>query len=314
MVRRRRAASRPGETPDRRRRAPRTPGPLGPLGSVGSIGPAGSSRALRRPTVVLGRPRLGAREAAEAPPHPVTEVTGAARDVVDQLHQRVLGAAHMRGVVGRRLPEGVPHRGVPVLVAARVVAVHDPLVVPGGRPLLQLGGPHGGEGVRAGQHVQDLQHRVAQVAARLVLLGLLQERVHVHLVQVVAARDLHQAPHGGLEVLADQQSRAVGGQLRLAEPLAQRGHDRHDRHVAQRDPGDPDGEGGQEEQDRPVDRVPGQGVPDLVPDDRPHLLLVEQLDQARGDDDDRLVQADAHRVRHRVLVDVHRGTFSRSRM
>lgn len=213
----------------------------------------------------------------------------------------------MRGVVGRGLPEGVPHRGVLVLVAARVVAVHGPLVLAGGRPLLQLGGPDRGERVRAGQHVEDLQHGVAQVAAGLVLLGLLQEGVHVHLVQVVAARDLHQAPHRSLQVLADQQARAVGGQLRLAEPLAQRGHDRHDRDVAQRNPGDPDGQRGQEEQDGPVDRVPGQGVPDLVPDDRPHLLLVEELDQARGDDDDRLVQADAHRVRGRVLLDVHRG-------
>ncbi len=212
----------------------------------------------------------------------------------------------MRGVVRRGLTEGVRHRGVLVLGAARVVAVHDPLVVAALGPLLQLGRADRGEGVRAGQHVQDLQHGVAQVAARLVLLGLLQERVHVHLVQMVAARDLHQAAHRGLEVLADQQTGAVRGQLRLAEPLAQRGHDRHDRDGAQRDPGDPDGEVGQEQQDGPVHGVPGQRVPDLMADDRPHLLLVEQLDEPRGHHDDRLVQADAHRVRLRVLVDVHR--------
>ncbi len=123
---------------------------------------------------------------------------------------------------------------------------------------------------------------------------------------MVAARDLHQPPHRGPDVLAHQQARPVGGQLRLAEPLPQRRDDRHDRQVAQRDPGDLQREARQEQQDGAVHRVPGQRVPDLVPDDRPHLLLVEQLHQPRADHDDRLVQADAHRGRLRVLRDVHR--------
>jgi hypothetical protein len=45
-------------------------------------------------------------------------------------------------------------------------------------------------------------------------------------------------------------------------------------------------------------------VPDLVPDDEPQLLVVEQVQQPGVDDDERMVGAERHRVRRRVLPDV----------
>src|SRR5690606_37893348 len=137
--------------------------------------PGGSGVVARRaaavpgvPGVPVGRtprvPRAPGGEAAEAAADAVAQVAGAARDVVDQLHQRVLGVLHLAGVAARRLPPGVPHRGVLVLLAARVVTVHDPLEVAGGLPRLQLGGPHGREGARAGQLVEGLHAGGAQVA------------------------------------------------------------------------------------------------------------------------------------------------------
>ncbi|CAM5732055.1 hypothetical protein SBADM41S_02950 [Streptomyces badius] len=44
---------------------------------------------------------------------------------------------------------------------------------------------------------QDLEHGVAEIAALLVLVGLGEEGVHVHLVEAVASRDLHQTAHPG---------------------------------------------------------------------------------------------------------------------
>jgi hypothetical protein len=49
--------------------------------------------------------------------------------------------------------------------------------------------------------------------------------------------------------------------------------------------------------------VAGQHVPQLVPDDEPDLLVVHQVDHAAGDDDERLVGAQRHRVDRRVLAD-----------
>ncbi|GAA3064349.1 hypothetical protein GCM10020000_54930 [Streptomyces olivoverticillatus] len=51
--------------------------------------------------------------------------------------------------------------------------------------------------------------------------------------------------------------------------------------------------------------MPGQRVAHLVAHDRTHLLLVQQLHQPGGQHDDRLVQADAHGVGLRILLDEH---------
>ncbi|CAK7284625.1 hypothetical protein SGPA1_30498 [Streptomyces misionensis JCM 4497] len=308
-------SSRRGGREDARARVARPGRAPGPPGRGARLARAGPGRGVSDAVGPLALLRLRGRavlrrgralEAVEAALDPAAQVARAAREVADQLHQRILGGLHVARVARRGLAEGVAEGGVLVLVPPRVVAVHDPLVVPRFGPPLQLGRPHGGERVRAGQHVEDLQHGIAQITPGVVLLRLLQERVHVHLVQMVAARDLHQAAHRGPYVLAHQQPGPVGGQLRLAEPLPQRRDEPHDRQIAQRDPRHLQRQAGQEEQDRAVHRVAGQRVAHLVPDDRPHLLLVQELHQPRGDHDDRLVQADAHRVRLRVLRDVHR--------
>ena len=131
---------------------------------------------------------------------------------------------------------------------------------------------------------------------------------------MLAAGQLHQAPHRGLRVLPGQQAGPVAGELGLAEPLLERGDQRHDGQVAERDPADPGGQVGEDQQHRPVDRVTGHRVSDLVADHGPQLLLVEQLDQAAGDHDDRGVHADAHGVDQRPCMASSSGTFSRSRM
>jgi hypothetical protein len=51
--------------------------------------------------------------------------------------------------------------------------------------------------------------------------------------------------------------------------------------------------------------MPGQDVPYLVPDDRAQLLRIAKVDQAGVDHDERLLEADGHRVRERRLRDVH---------
>ena len=56
-----------------------------------------------------------------------------------------------------------------------------------------------------------------------------------------------------------------------------------------------------------VDRVPADGVAELVAEDEAHLLVVEQVDQRGADDDEGLVHADRHRVRDRVGGDVELG-------
>jgi hypothetical protein len=50
--------------------------------------------------------------------------------------------------------------------------------------------------------------------------------------------------------------------------------------------------------------VPGQDVPELVPDDEPQFLLVVQVDQTGGDHKERPVPADRHGVYLRGLHDV----------
>ena len=62
-----------------------------------------------------------------------------------------------------------------------------------------------------------------------------------------------------------------------------------------------------QQQQGPVDGVAALRVAELVGDDEPHLLLVEQVEQRGVDHDDRLVHADGHRVGDRVVDDVELG-------
>ena len=89
----------------------------------------------------------------------------------------------------------------------------------------------------------------------------------------------------------------------MREPLLEPPDDGPQADVPDRHPGDPGGELDEDQQHRAVDRVPGQDVPELVADHPAQLLLVVQVDQPRGDHDERPVPADRHRVRDRVLHD-----------
>src|ERR1700685_2989238 len=66
---------------------------------------------------------------------------------------------------------------------------------------------------------------------------------------------------------------------------------------------DPRGQQNQVVQHGPVDRVPGQNVAELVPDHRPELLGVEQVDQTRVEHDEGVVGAERHRVHQGSLRD-----------
>ena len=77
-------------------------GPCAPSSPFARPPPSALSEPLRGPVV-----RRGRAGAAETAPHPAAQVTRPARDVADQLHQRVLGALHAVGVVAGGFPEGV---------------------------------------------------------------------------------------------------------------------------------------------------------------------------------------------------------------
>jgi hypothetical protein len=131
------------------------------------------------------------------------------------------------------------------------------------------------------------------------------EGIGVHFPQPGPAGELHQDPAGRLDVLTGEQAGPVAGQLGLAEPFFQAEDDRAQADVGDREPGEPGGEHDQDQQHRPVGRVPGQNVPYLMPDDRAQFLRVAQVDQAGVDHDERLLEADGHRVRERCLRDIH---------
>ena len=77
--------------------------------------------------------------------------------------------------------------------------------------------------MRAHDRVQDLEHRVPRVAARLVLLGLTNELLDAQLIAVLlAAGELHLGAHHDVQILRDEQSGAIRRELALALPLEQR--------------------------------------------------------------------------------------------
>src|SRR5947208_1550944 len=72
------------------------------------------------------------------------------------------------------------------------------VVVAGFGPALQLGRAHGVEGMGAEHDAEDLADAIERPARLLVLLGLDQEAVEIHLLHVPAARELEvHAERGG---------------------------------------------------------------------------------------------------------------------
>jgi glutamate 5-kinase len=244
-----------------------------------------------------------AAAAAEAVEDAAARVRERVGDAAEDPGERVLRPAP-RVLIGLgRVAHFIAEGRVAVVVAAGVVAAEDALVFAVRDPVVELGEPHDGERVRVALELEQLQDAVAQVGHRVVLAGLLAEGVRVQLGQVRPARQLHQRPLGGIGVLAGQQPGPVTRQLGLAEPLFQAPDDGPQSEDADRHPGDPRGELEQPEQHGPVDRVSGQDVPELVPDDEPQLFLVVQVHQAGGDHDERVVLAERHRVDDRILGD-----------
>lgn len=69
----------------------------------------------------------------------------------------------------------------------------------------------------------QLVDAVADIVDLLVLSGLLEERRDVDLREIGAAREVDVGAQRGLRILPAEQAGPVAGQLRLPEPLAQRG-------------------------------------------------------------------------------------------
>ena len=199
-----------------------------------------------------------------------------------------------------------------VLVAAAapdVVAGHDLVEAARALPAKQLGRANRVHRVRAHDGVEDLQNGVPRVAAGLVLLRLANELVDAQLVAVrLAAGELHFRAHHRVQVLHGEQAGAVRRELALAAPLEQRELEGQQRRrgeegkIAHPEVHENDG-------DRRVRRVAAHDVTELVAENRAKLVLVEDLEQPGVNHDERLVEADGHRVRDRCLAHVELGSL-----
>src|SRR3984957_15124809 len=112
--------------------------------------------------------------AAAAVGHPVEQAAAgsrrALRDAAEDADQRVLGPAPRLLVGLGGVPDLLAHRGVGVLVPARVVAAEDPLVLAVRGPVVELSEPDQRERARVPLQLQDLQDAVPQVRHRVVLV------------------------------------------------------------------------------------------------------------------------------------------------
>ena len=191
--------------------------------------------------------------------------------------------------------------------AQRVVAGQHLGVLPAPDPATQLRGPQHREGVGLPLQREQLEHAVPQVPDRVVLGGLGQERVDLHLADPGPAGGLHQRPQRGVRVLADQQPGPVGGELRLARPLLQRGHHGAHPERPERHPGHPGRHPDQVEQQGPVDRVAGGDVPDLVADHEAQLVVRHQVHGGCVQHHEGPVQTERDRVHPGVVHQVELG-------
>ena len=152
----------------------------------------------------------------------------------------------------------------------------------------------------APQHAEDFEDPVDRPAALLELLGLREERVQVHLRHVAAPGELQVHAQRRGRVLAREQPRAVGRQLAFAEPLEQGELDRQNGDAGEeRQRGETDVE--EQDQQRVIEGVPAHDVPQLVAKHVAELVVVEQLERPRLDDDERLVHPEGARVGERGL-------------
>ena len=174
--------------------------------------------------------------------------------------------------------------------AAGVLAAQDPVVLAARDPALQLGGADGVHRMGERQRAEHLVDHVEPLAARGVLVRLLHERVDVELpgegLAAAAAGHLHVEPLRRHDVLGAEQAGAVGGELRLPGPLEEGEPDRKHRQAgehrqrAEADQGEDRGDGA-------VERVPADHVAQLVGQQHPQLVVVEQLERGRVDHDER---------------------------
>ena len=167
------------------------------------------------------------------------------------------------------------------------------------------------------ERAQHLVDHVESFAAGRVLVRLLHEGVHVELsgepVAPAAAGHLHVQPLRHHDVLPAQEPGPVRGQLGLPGPLEKGEPHRKHREA---------GEHGQrakadhreDRRDGAVERVAAHHVAQLVREQHPQLVVVQQLDRGRVDHDERFVDAVRAGVEERRLGDVELGDFGQSKV
>src|SRR2546426_404036 len=164
----------------------------------------------------------------------------------------------------------------------------------------QRAGREGVEGVRWGEVIDDFEHAVQCPPRFLILLRLLEERVEIHLLHVAAARHFQEHPHRSGRILSREKARTIGRELALPIPLEQRELDgseddpRQEREEVHPDEHD-------EHEDGVVQRVTAHHVPDLVTEQDAHLVVVEQVQRAGVDHDERPVHPVGSRIHERGL-------------
>jgi hypothetical protein len=164
-----------------------------------------------------------------------------------------------------------------------------------------------------GQRAQHLVHHVEPFAARGVLVCLLHEGVDVELsgegLAPAASGHLHVHPLGGHDVLRAQQPGPISRQLGLAGPLEegqpdrQHGQAREGRQRSQADQR-------QHRRNGAVEGMAAHDVPELVGEQDPQLIIVQQLDGGGVNHDERLIDPVCAGVEKRSLRHVqlgHRG-------
>src|SRR6185312_138315 len=183
------------------------------------------SRPRDHPAAGARRARVRARRSPRREP---SSIAPGRADGIRRARQTVLelvdGLAGLVAVIPGGIDVVFLERLIGVALAAAEIVAGENLVE-ASRPLpaQQLGGAHGVHGMRAHHGIQDLQHRVPRVAARLVLLGLADEFFDAERVAVrLAAGQFHLGAHRRVEILRDEESGAVRRELALARPLEER--------------------------------------------------------------------------------------------
>ena len=214
-------------------------------------------------------------------------------------------------VVGTGGGHVVPERARAGFVApADVLAAHDAVVFAARDPALELRRAHGVHRMREGQRVDDLVDRVEPLVARGVFVRLRHEGVHVHGAfehrAPAAAGHLHVEPLRHDDILMSQEPRPIGRELALPRPLEEREpHRQEDDTRQQRQSTEAD-----EREHRRDGRVQGMAahhVSQLVGQEDPELIVVQQLERRGVEHDEWIVHAVRAGVEDRGLRDVELG-------